>query len=240
MNSKKSIHYKNSLQKSELWIYEFHITHLWIPYHEFRILNSFLISAMNSYVWIHIDEFRYVNSKFIHMNSYKNSYTYEFIYEFRIYTYKFIYMNSYTHEFIWSFHIWIHIDNEFIWSFHIWIHMYMNSYIWIHIWIHVTYEFIWFFHIWIHMFHEFIYEFGCVKVPDVCSLLRLASLARLNSTPVAVLKKLSLTVLCVCHWKPHKSRLAPPIWGGGRPYGYDQDKYCINMGYPSCLPRKML
>ena len=45
----------------------------------------------------------------------------------------------------------------------------MNSYIWIHTWIHVTYEFIWFFHIWIRMFqqfHEFIYEFGCTKVPD--------------------------------------------------------------------------
>ena len=34
---------------------------------------------------------------------------------------------------------------------------------------------------------------------SLCSLTLLASLARLNSTPVAVLQKLSLTVLCVCH-----------------------------------------
>ena len=52
-----------------------------------------------------------------------------------------------------------------------WIHMYMKSCTWIHIhihiWIHKNYEFIWFFHIRIHMFHEFIYESGCTKVPDV-------------------------------------------------------------------------
>ena len=51
----------------------------------------------------------------------------------------------------------------------LWIHMYMNSCIWIQIWIHVyefIYEFIWFFHIRIQMFYEFIFEFGCIKVPD--------------------------------------------------------------------------
>ena len=45
---------------------------------------------------------------------------------------------------------------------------------------------------------------------SLCSLTRLAALARLNGTPMAVLQKLSSTVLCVCHGKPPKSRLAPP------------------------------
>ena len=76
-------------------------------------------------------------------------------------------MNSYTHEFIWLFHIWIHKDNHDEYSY---INSYVyESYIRIHIWFHVTYEFIWFFHVRIHMFHEFIYEFGCTKVPDAAS-----------------------------------------------------------------------
>ena len=53
-----------------------------------------------------------------------------------------------------------------------------------------------------------------------CSLMRLASLARLNSKPVAVLQELSSTVLCVCHRKPHKSRLAPPRLAPGEGEGH--------------------
>ena len=91
----------------------------------------------------------------IFMNSYMNSES--------------IHLNSYTHEFIYS---WIHIFISYMNSYN----DYMNSYV---------YEFIWFFHIWIHMFHEFIYEFGCTKVPDVCWFCRcaLCTFASVNSVP---------------------------------------------------------
>ena len=46
--------------------------------------------------------------------------------------------------------------NHFIYEF-IYMNSYMNS---CNLWIHMI------FHIWIHMFHEFIYEFGCTKIPD--------------------------------------------------------------------------
>ena len=44
----------------------------------------------------------------------------------------------------------------------------------------------------------------------LCTLPRSAALARLNSTPMTVCLELSSTVLCVCHRKPPKARLAPP------------------------------
>ena len=61
-----------SLQKSELWFFEFinanscSIFHYWIQHHLLRILNSSLFSVLNSYhefIWVD------VNSKSVHMNS---------------------------------------------------------------------------------------------------------------------------------------------------------------------------
>ena len=51
-----------------------------------------------------------------------------------------------------------------------WIHIiisYMNSYNDYNIWIHTNYEFIPFFLYMNSYVHEFVYEFGCTKVPDV-------------------------------------------------------------------------
>ena len=56
----------------------------------------------------------------------------------------------------------------------------------------------------------YIYTRCFFNAMSLCSLTRLAALACLNRTPMAVLQKLSSTVLCVCHGKPPKSRLAPP------------------------------
>ena len=120
---------------------------------------------MNSYIWIHVHINSCMNSESIHLNWYTlmhilmNSYIIHFIYEF-MFIYEFI-------CYIWI-HAWIHMyilisymnsHNDSL-NLHMYMNSYMNSY--------ESYvcEFIWFFHIWIHMFHEFIYEFGCSKVPD--------------------------------------------------------------------------
>ena len=131
----------------------------WIPW---ILISEFIylwihIWNQNPYIWIDIHEFIYswIHIFISYMNSEK-SYefiiheTYEFIYEF-IYMNLHMnsyndYKNSYVYEFIC---IWIHVY-EFIYEFM----CFMND------------EFIWFFQIWIHMFHEFIYEFGCTKIPD--------------------------------------------------------------------------
>ena len=142
----------------------------WVQYHEFRILNSSLVSdfsVMNSYTWIHIYEFMYIIHihEFIFMNSciwIQSLYIWIHIFMIQnlciwIHIHEFIY--SWIDIFI-SFHhnsIWIKETQavklcEFKWSFRIWIHR--NSYD------H------WSFHICIHMVHIFIYELGSSKVPD--------------------------------------------------------------------------
>ena len=137
--------------KSELWffwihfnIFIYHIS-LLIQYHEFRTLNSHLLSVMNAYyefiihimssLWIHYNEIKFMNSDWI---------PWTLISEFLVHIFmnpyinwESIHLNSYTwihilmsHEFRIRTFEFIYMNSythEFIYSFHLRIQMYMNS-----------------------------------------------------------------------------------------------------------------
>ena len=121
------------------------------------LLNSLQYIHMPFHYWIQYHEFRTLNS---HLFSVMNSY-YEFIMMksnswIQIEYNEFLYLNSYTYKFTYEFN-----NNNCIYM-----NSYLNSY---KLWIHII------FHIWIHIFHEFIYVFGCTKVPDGHLLSRAAA-----------------------------------------------------------------